>query len=352
MNMPWFNISGASTFEIVLFFLIIAIIVLSFPIGIIAYAKKFGKFSETQLAYISNFLRGRKISQKGISIFIDILKKENINFYRIVRNNNLAIKIIVRNIEILTIDKSEKEVAEIKNEMYLILDNITSFYKAKSRNINSQILASGSSIWVKHNKDSFYTFVQNIDEETILIDADEVMFSTFKIDDSVEVHFVKKDDSSYSFETTVLKKINNRDSNTIVLSHADKVKRHQLRKVLRKQCSLFVDVYGVVIVKEDGKSKADMQDLVVKGEIKDISSGGVRIEYDSEFSDKYEYYYLKFIINGNEVHALSKLTSFDITNLHMHFIKVFKNKKYIINDFIYSSFYQKIIEEDYKTMNQ
>ncbi len=343
MEIPWFNIPEPTTIEIVIFFLLIIFIISIFPISLILYKNHFGKFSANQIQFVNKFLSKKGVSQDGINIFINILKKENIYFGRILNNNSLAVEIIIKNIYMYTVGKTDKEAIAIKNQLYHILDIITSFYKSKNKYFNSRSLDLGLDLWLKKGKSAYYSLLKKVTEDYIEIDADQIMLEELSVDDELEVNFFIKNDSGYSFQTRIIKIA--KKKNIILLSHSEYIKRHQMRKHLRKSCDILVNMYSVSIEEQDSKKKVVIGDKLLSGTIKDISIGGLKVSYDTEFEDRYKYYYLSFIINQEEIHSIVKLNFKQDGFLHLQFLKIFKNKQYLINDYIFSDIYQKIIEE-------
>ena len=126
-----------------------------------------------------------------------------------------------------------------------------------------------------------------------------------------------------------------------MLAHSNKLRRHQKRKFLRKNCNIPTQITILEIYTVNGKRKIRPTNYKMQGLILDISIGGALIKIFNLHNYPEikigNYFLLEFVINSEKIRIVSNIINItEDENVHTKFIKILDQKAYIINDFIFT----------------
>lgn len=341
----FFTLKPANTLEIILF--IISLILIPFFIffGIRYIRKIIYPFGEEKIALIKERLLNRGLSNDEINLFLEILKKEKVENYNIYLENFEILKeLIIKNIFLYTTRiKDKNELIDIKNKLYNILNSSANIYK-KRKLFNTYSIKEGTKIKIQFKDKFFDSKILMNNNEYLIIDRVQLLedsslnnFEHFKI----TIYFYNPDDAGYSFDTTIIRDIKSKKINAFIIEHSDNLRRHQKRRFIRKSCLIPCEYQPILIEKNEDKTKQIILNSIFRGTIINISINGLEIEIkDNEFNKKFENInkiYIRFKIDNEIIKTVGEIVSKENKSLHIKTIKIFENKNYIINDFIYLS---------------
>jgi len=158
----------------------------------------------------------------------------------------------------------------------------------------------------------------------------------------VVVYFYHKNDAGYSFETKIIRDINNPKVQALMLAHASKLKRIQKRKYLRKICNIPVAVTPINIIEVGGKKKMQKTDKKYQGLMLDISIGGCLLKLFNfeNIEDIYSGRVVLFelILDETKIQIIARIVNITKeNNFNVKFLKILDGNEYLINDFIFFS---------------
>lgn len=344
MNAPVFNVPRATTTQIIISILVLFVIIFFFFGGLYYYKKLFQVLSEEKVLLVKRYASNNKLSKYETDLLIDIIKREKIQSPEIfLRNSDQLKSVILKYISLYSSKIMEpKKLIEVKNALYNILNKLCNFYRPKRRIYNSEKLKEGQKIRIEYNNRFFYSQVLKVTNSYILIERVQIF------DDPnapmanlpIKVYFYNKGDAGYSFETKITRDINNPKVQALMLAHSNKLRRHQKRKFLRKNCNIPSQITMLEINVVNGKKKIKQTNIRLQGLILDLSIAGALIKimnlnnYESIQIGKY--FLLEFVINQVKIRIIANIINItNEENIHSKFVKILDNNAYVINDFIF-----------------
>jgi hypothetical protein len=187
-------------------------------------------------------------------------------------------------------------------------------------------------------KGYFYASVIRNSKDYLIVEiiSKKVQKKIFSLNDFLKVYFWREDDAGYTFETEVIGFGNNVRS--YLLKHSSNLVRSQKRKYRRVPVNIISDIYSVYSTTKGNKKSYSVSSTVKKGNIINISSGGLKIRTDGiEGNEKY----LKiiFTLNKYNIESIGKIVRLyqyeDIKEITVQFVKISLENVNIINKFVY-----------------
>lgn len=345
MNAPVFNVPRATTGQIIVAIVIFFVIIFFFFGGLYYYKKLFQVLSEEKILLIKRYASNNKLTKYETELLIDIIKREKIQSPEIfLRNSDDLKNVILKYISLYSSKIMEpKKLIEIKNALYNILNKLCNFYKPKRRIYNSEKLKEGQKIRIEYNNNFFYSKILKVTNSYILIERVQIFYDPNApvVNLPIKVYFYNKGDAGYSFETKITRDINNPKVQAFMLAHSNKLRRHQKRKFLRKNCNIPSQLTILEVYNANGKKKIRKTNIKFQGLILDLSIGGALIKITNISNNDYivngKYFLLEFIINSIKIRIIANIISItNEENIHSKFIKILDNNSYVINDFIFT----------------
>ncbi|MCX8058151.1 MAG: PilZ domain-containing protein [Spirochaetes bacterium] len=339
----FFTLKPANELEIILFIISLISIPIFLFIGIRFIRKLIYPIGEEKIALLKERCLNRGLTLDEANLFLEILKKEKIeNYNSYLENFELLKDLIIKYIYYYSSKKMEKnEIIAIKNKLYRILNSSANIYK-KRKIFNTYSLKEGTKLKIQF-KSKFF------DSKVILCNNDYLIIERVNLieDSSLEnfehlkitIYFYEPDDAGYSFETTIIKDIKSKKINALIVEHSDNLRRHQKRRFIRKTCSIPCELQPIKIELIEKKAKQIILNKIFNGTIINISINGAEIEIKEknivEIFESISRVYIKFKIENEIIKLIGEIVSKEENFLHIKIVKIFEEKDYLINDFIY-----------------
>ncbi len=331
---------------VILLFIIIIVIVAIILIYNYYYKKKFSvrvfKANNISKKNYTSLARSVELNNDESKTLLELIVKFKLKYPLTCFTNSKILDDVLRK-GLHSIEDNNNLSDKEKNERSFILLEIKRKIDSslrKSIGIKStHFISEGQKIVIfARGKGYFYANVIKNSKSFLMIEiiSKKVQKKLFLISDFLKVYLWREEDAGYTFESEIIGYGNN--IRVYLLKHSEKLFRSQKRKYRRIPVNILVDIYQIYVIPKEDYKRYSIGTKVIKGNIINISSGGVKIRTDGLTGDE-KFIKLLFSINKYNITAIGKIVRLyqleDVKELTVQFVKISIKDINIINKYVY-----------------
>lgn len=204
---------------------------------------------------------------------------------------------------------------------------------------STHFISEGQKIVVfARGKGYFYANVTKNTKSFLMIEiiSKKVQKRLFLTNDYLKLYLWRDEDAGYTFESEIIGYGNN--VRVYLIKHSENLARSQKRKYRRIPVNILVDIYPIDIIPKEDTKHYSVGTKAEKGNIINISSGGVKLRTDG-LEGHEKFIKLLFPINRYNISVIGKIVRLyqleDVKELTVQFVKISIKDTNIINKYVY-----------------